>query len=292
VDIIPKKICSFECIYCQLGKTNRKTVRRFSYVNIEELKGQLRHILAGCPKIDYITISGSGEPTLHKNIDKIIAAIKKVSNKKYPLCLITNSSLLYRKDVRKELQSADVVIPSIDAVDKQTFRRVNRPHRYISFEKMLAGIVKFRQEYKGKLWLEIMVIRNITDSPKTICTFKEIVGRINPDRVFINTPVRPAPFTKANLMPSAKVISEFKCALAESCKLVGFQPAVESAVKQCNISGEVIQESLKRRPQTIKDLVCSLGLNAVMVEKYLRDLVKCRIVQRIVRNKKEYFFVK
>src|SRR4030042_422131 len=117
VDLFPEKICNFNCLYCQLGKTEKKVLQRQQHVDIPEFKRQLQAVLQTKPTIDYITISGSGEPTLHKNLDKVISAIKTIASKAYPVCVITNSSLLHRAEVCKELKKADLIIPSLNAAE-------------------------------------------------------------------------------------------------------------------------------------------------------------------------------
>ena len=137
VDIIPRKTCSFDCVYCQLGPGSKRCIKRSSYIDIPVFKKELRDCVRKNPALDHITISGSGEPTLHTDLDKIISIIKKTTHRKYPVCVITNSSLLYRKKVRDELQGADLIIPSLDAARASVFRAVNKPHASITVDKVI-----------------------------------------------------------------------------------------------------------------------------------------------------------
>ena len=191
VDVIPRKVCSFDCIYCQLGRTKEKSVKRFSYVDLKELGQELKEILKGRPKIDYITFSGSGEPTLHKNLDKIVRAIKRITKNKYPLCLITNSSLLDKKAVRRELKGFDLIIPSLDAALVSDFRKINRPHKTIVLDRVIKGLIALREEFKKEIWLEIMLVGDINDSISEVAALKQVISKIRPDKIQLNIPVRP-----------------------------------------------------------------------------------------------------
>jgi GTP-binding protein len=196
VDLLPGKICSYGCIYCQQGATARAGVKRFSRVDLVELKRQLKQLLLSKPHIDYVTISGSGEPTLHKNLDKVIAVINSVTKHKYPICVITNGSLLYDKQVRKELLKADMVMPSLDGCDEKTFTAIDMPEKSLKFNMVVDGLIQFRREYKGEYWLEIMLIKGINDNKVSFLKFKKLVEAIKPDKVQINLPARPAPHNK------------------------------------------------------------------------------------------------
>ncbi len=192
VSLVPKKSCTFDCIYCQVGSFSKTKIKRANYIDLFKFKRELREVLAKEPRIDYITLSGSGEPTLHKDLDKIIKAIKKVSKNKYPVSVITNSSFLYRKKVRQELKEADLLIPSLDAPDAETFKKINRPHSRIELKKIINGLIDFRREFKGKIWLEIMIVGGVNDNLEGAHKFKKIISQIQPDKVQINLPVRPS----------------------------------------------------------------------------------------------------
>lgn len=220
VDIIPKKICSFDCIYCQLGKTKKTSVKRFSYVDVKELVQELKEIIKGRPRIDYITFSGSGEPTLHKRLDKIVSAIKRTTKNKYPLCLITNSSLLYQKAVRDEIKGFDLIIPSLDAAIVSDFRKINRPHPAITLDRVIKGLIALRKGFRGKIWLEIMLVGKVNDSISEIAGLKAAISKIKPDKVQLNIPVRP-PACKLSLLPLKK-LKIIKKILGEKAETVTF----------------------------------------------------------------------
>lgn len=289
VDLLPRKICSFNCLYCQLGQTKRKTSRRFSYIKLSKFKRDLKTIIKKHPKIDYITISGSGEPTLHKGLDKIIAAIGKVTQNKYPVAVITNSSLLYKKKVREELRKADLIVPSLDAATSKTFSKINRPAKGITLKKIVSGLISLRKEFKGKIWLEIMLVAGINDSKKEAIKFKEIIDKINPDEVQLNLPVRPAG-TKISI-PSQKRINSIKKILGRKSKVVA-----KFSLKQRKreIGGDLkrdILNFLKVRPASLEDLIKSLGVNPNQIIKQLYLLIEQGLIKERWVKKTKYFVI-
>jgi len=154
VDLVPFKTCTYDCIYCQLGRTTNKTVERRQWVPLDDVLAELKEKLATRP--DYITLSGSGEPTLYSRLDELIAGIRSMTD--VPVAVLTNGSLLWQEDVRRQLMDAHLVIPSLDAGQGAMFQAVNRPHESISFEQMLEGLIAFREEYYGEYWLEVFLL--------------------------------------------------------------------------------------------------------------------------------------
>jgi len=151
VDLVPYKTCSLDCPYCQLGRTTVKTIERSPYGDADAIVAELRRALQGQEKIDYITMSGSGEPTLSSHLGDIIRRVKGITS--IPVAVLTNGTLLHRESVREELRAADLVVPSLDAVSEEIFRVVNQPHPDITVSHMLAGLTQFRKDFDGQLWL-------------------------------------------------------------------------------------------------------------------------------------------
>ena len=180
-----KKACTFNCIYCQVGRTTKFSKKRKIYVKTEKIIDEIKslpHL-----KIDYITFSGRGEPTLAKNLGVLIKTIKKLRKEK--IAVLTNSSLISRQDVRNELALADFVVAKIDAPSERLFNLLDKPMRDIKFGSIIEGIKKFRRIYTGRLGLQIMFIelnKKITNEWTTI------IKEIKPDEVQINTPTRPS----------------------------------------------------------------------------------------------------
>lgn len=189
------KVCTFDCIYCQLGKTKNLTDQRRKFIPVSEIIEELD--LLPPVQIDYITFSGTGEPTLAENLGQMIKAIKKIRSEK--IAVLTNSSLLNRKDVQEDLLLADFVVAKLDAGSQEVFEMVNRPLETIKFNAILEGIKDFKGIYKGKLALQIMFI---AENKKYAETIAEIAKEINPSEVQINTPLRPCgvkPLSKEEL---------------------------------------------------------------------------------------------
>ena len=186
---IPKKTCNYSCIYCQLGRTDRMTNTRKLFFQIKDIIREFDDFLKKDIEFDVVTIVGEGEPTLYKGLGKLIIEIKKRTKK--AVAVITNGALLYDNDIILELNEADIVLPTLDAYDQDSFIRINRPHKSISYEMVIKGLEKFSKEYRGQLWIEIMLIQGINDDDNSLNKYKEMLSEIRYDRLYINTPVRP-----------------------------------------------------------------------------------------------------
>ncbi len=268
VDLLPFKTCSFDCIYCQLGRTTRTTVRRREFVSAPEILDQIRRVLASRKKIDCITFSGSGEPTLSTAIRTIIAGIKKMTS--IPVVVLTNSSLLSHREVREALLQADIVVPTLDAATQAVFLKVHRPHASLKVEKIVAGLERFRQEFRGEIWLEVMLVKGINDHPFHLKKIKNLIAALKPDKVHLNTVVRPPAEERARpvsqselrkiqkfLGPGTEIIADFE--RKEQT------PAGEELV-------EMIVSSLRRRPMTRRDLRLFLGKSPGLIKECLSSL--------------------
>ncbi|MCK4523195.1 radical SAM protein, partial [Candidatus Aerophobetes bacterium] len=147
VDTIPFKTCSLNCIYCQLGRTINKTIQRKEYIAADDILREIEEVLREGKRIDYITFSGSGEPTLNSEIRRMISRVKELTS--IPLAILTNGTLLYRPRIREDLMEADLVIPSLDTVTQEIFEMVNRPHPSLKIDEIITGIDSFSQEFNG-----------------------------------------------------------------------------------------------------------------------------------------------
>lgn len=189
VSPIPKKYCNYSCIYCQLGRTNNLTNKRQNFFDLAEIINEFKDYMKESIKFDVVTLVGEGEPTLYSEIGSLIKELKKLTIK--PVAVITNGGLLYDKNVREALKEADIVLPSIDASNEETFKKINRPAKSIVFDEVVNGLIQFSKEYEGQLWIETMIIKDYNDNESNFYAFKEILDKINYDRLYINTPVRP-----------------------------------------------------------------------------------------------------
>ncbi|MEA2033108.1 MAG: radical SAM protein [Euryarchaeota archaeon] len=189
---IPFKTCDYSCVYCQLGRTTHMTNQRRDFFPPEELLNEIKRMIeveSSRGEIDFVTFVGEGEPTLCKSLGWLIRKTKEIAD--IPIAIDTNGSLLYRKDVRNDLSEADVVMPSLDAGTAETFRLINRPHRGIVFEAVVEGMEKFRQEYDGEIWMEVMLVKGLNDSAEELEAIKSRLSPLEPNRTYINVPIRP-----------------------------------------------------------------------------------------------------
>ncbi len=267
VDLVPHKVCSLNCVYCECGRTTKLTTERREYIPYDKVAGELSDYLENNPHPDYITFSGSGEPTLNSRFGEVLRFIKTHSN--IPVAVLTNGTLFYDKQVRTELLDADVVLPSLDAAEETAFRKINRPWHKLTIPGYIQGLVDFRNEYKGKIWLEVLIIPGLNDNKENLDALKEAFLKIGPDEIQLNTLDRPGAVgniraaTRKELqeivhywgLPQVKIIA----AAPDRKKIVSYRDDTESA----------ILETIKRRPCTLDDLHSILGLHINEINKYL-----------------------
>ncbi|MGI6678418.1 MAG: radical SAM protein [Dehalobacterium sp.] len=189
VSPIPKKTCNYSCVYCQLGRTNHMTNKRQLFFKLNEIIDEFDEVLKNNIEFDVVTVVGEGEPTLYLKLGELIFEIKKKTDK--PVAVITNGSLLYDADLRSELCQADIVLPTFDAYDDESFKKINRSHGSIDFNKIKEGLKLFSEEFKGQLWLELMLMDGVNDDDESLSKYSEALKEFRYDRLYINTPVRP-----------------------------------------------------------------------------------------------------
>ncbi len=221
ISLTPYKVCSFDCLYCQLGRTTQKTNQREVYLKteeiLEELQTWLKHNASEAEKLNYLTFSGSGEPTLNIKIGELIAEIKKITA--IPVAVITNASLLSEPQVRQAVSQANLIVPSLDAASPEMLAKINRPHQEIKIDNIINGLISLRKEFKGKLWLEVMLVKGVNDDLRQIKKLKEIVEKINPDKVHLNSPVR-TPAGSGILAVEKSKLEKIKEILGERCEII------------------------------------------------------------------------
>ncbi len=267
VDVLPPKTCTYDCVYCQLGRTTHQTAERGEFVPLEDLLSELRRKLReGCP-LDFITVVGSGEPTLYSRLGEFIAAAKALSD--VPVAVITNGSLLWRPEVRIELLQADLVIPSLDAGDAAMFHEINRPCAGIAFEQMVEGLVAFRREYPGQLWLEVLLLDGVAD--EQIGRIKVFAERIQPDRIQLNTALRPPAFSAIRPL-SADALRRTAAALGERVELPTAVEAAEDSATRSATPGEVLG-MLRRHPASVRETAIHLSITEQNARECIETLL-------------------
>lgn len=264
---IPKKTCNYSCIYCQLGRTDHLTNQREMFFPIDEIMAEFDAFLKSAEAFDVVTIVGEGEPTLYLGLGELIVQIKKKTEK--PVAVITNGALLYDPQVRAELSHADIVLPTVDAYDEASFKKINRPHGTIGFDQVQAGLKVFSETYEGQLWIEIMLIDGINDDDESLKKYADILRELRFDRLYLNTPVRPPAEAYAKEIPHEKMKNAVEQLGGISIDLLqseGFhseikdhQEAILSIIKRHPMNQFEIEGFLKSRecvdiPSVLKDL--------------------------------------
>ena len=282
VDLIPYKTCSYNCIYCESGRTTHLTNKRAEYVPTSEVIKELDHFLSANPHLDFITFSGSGEPTLHSGIGEIVQFIKS-KYPQYKIALLTNGSLMADKKLHQEILSIDLILPSLDAVDEKIFKKINQPHHRIHLDQTIAGLAEFNKNYKGQLLLEVFISPGINDQREHLQNLKEKIHFIKPDVVQLNSLDRPGiedwiqPATRAHLEEIAAFLewpTEIIAKVRDRRTSQAYHTDIESG----------IVEMIKRRPCTLEDPSETMGLHINEINKYIETLQKS---ERIFSKKME-----
>ena len=268
VDLVPRKVCTLDCVYCECGKTTKLTVERREYVPADRVIAELYEYLKTSIFPDYLTFSGSGEPTLNLGIGRIIEWIKEKAPE-LPVAVLTNGTLLSTPSVRKDLLKADVVIPSLDAAGEKSFIKTDRPHESLTIDSYIQGLADFRREYSGKIWLEVFILPGYNDSAEDLLNLKLAIEKINPDTVQLNTLDRPG--TVQNIR--AATVGELKRVVAVigrgNVEIIKPAPERKDIKSYRKDTESAILETISRRPCTLVDLSSILGIHVNEINKYL-----------------------
>lgn len=288
IDLVPLKTCTYDCIYCQLGRTTNRTICRKPYVSGKTVVRQLEEKLSSLSvKPDYVTFSGSGEPTLNSELGWVIEQIKGLT--KIPIAVLTNGSLLNLESVRRALREADLVIPSLDAGNAQLFQMINRPHPSLNFSQVLRGMEEFRKEFGGAIWLEIMFCGGMNDERKEILRIRDLIRKIRPDRVQLNTVYRPPAEDFALPLPPER-LEKIRQDLDDRVEIIPESnlPFGEKPVLQ----KDDILALLRRRPCTAEDLSRALGFKLEEVLKTLGRLAQERVLTYKLFHQKCFYEIR
>jgi wyosine [tRNA(Phe)-imidazoG37] synthetase (radical SAM superfamily) len=288
VDLVPHKVCSLDCVYCECGPTKKLTLDRKEYILYKKVTAELEDYFKNNPDPDYITFSGNGEPTLNSRIGDVLKFIKNLKPN-VPVAVLTNGTLLWSKEVRNEILDADLVIPSLDANVDADFQKINVPAKGLTLEKYLQGLIDFRKEYSGKIWLEVLIIPEYNDDEENILKLKDAILKIKPDKIQLNTLDRPGtiPDLKAAPIPVLKHIlsvwnlpnAEIIAAVPERKNMKAYRKDIENA----------ILETISRRPCTLADLEKILGVNDKELNKYLGVMENDEKIE-VVRQQRGFFY--
>jgi len=319
IDIVPMSLCSFDCIYCELGQTTRKTTERKEYIPTHKVDKALEeYFQSGTPShLDYVTFSGSGEPTLHSEVRHFIDKVKSLTDR--PVAILTNSSLLPDPRVRRDILRADLVVPSLDAASQEVFERINRPSPGIRVRDVIEGIRLFGREFQGEIWLEVLIVEGVNDAPSELEAIAEAARLIDPTRVQIGTVVRPP--SEGDVYPvdpedlediASKFRSHFKRPVdaGVEAKLEGpVGGGAESKGRgpiECQVEiiptfrrvgdrefskhqAERIVAMLRIRPVTLEELCNTLGMHRREALKYIEGLRRAHDIKSVEFEGKKYY---
>lgn len=301
IDLLPPKICTLNCVYCEVGPTTELTCERKEYVPTEEILKEIDQVLeqgtSGQP-IDVFTLTAMGEPTLHTGIGKIIAYLKSKTDK--PVAVLTNGTLFFDPKVRAELSAADIVIPSLDAARQESFERVNQPATMVNLEQVIEGLALFRREFRGELWLEILLVRDMNDSLEDLVALQQAVRKINPTRIQLNTVARPPmddrarPVTREKMEQAAAMLADGYSGRIDI--LIDFQAigkkrdGNEKQARKQQALVEEIAAMLQRRPCPLEEIDKALHVQDLdLTRECVQKLVDTGRIEKIAHDDKEFY---
>jgi len=287
VDIVPFKTCTQNCIYCQLGTDGVLTLERRAYVPIADVLAELRQRIAEGLTADYVTISGSGEPTLHSGLGELIDGIHALTA--IPVAVITNGTLLSDPQVRADCARADAVLPSLDAGDETVYRRINCPHGGIDFMTFVEGLRRFRKEYRGRYWLEVFFVEGLNTGEDQVAAIARLIKHISPDKVHLNTAVRP-PASAQAVVVSPERLAEIARKLGPRAEVIADYPTRPATPRDADLAATIVQ-TLRRRPCRVEDLCRALGANPGETVKTLAALERAGQVVQALRQGQVFYTV-
>jgi wyosine [tRNA(Phe)-imidazoG37] synthetase (radical SAM superfamily) len=287
VDIVPFKTCTQNCVYCQLGKSAVTTRQRKPWVPIADVLAEIKAAVSEGLKADHITISGSGEPTLNSDLGNLIDGIKAITP--IPVAVITNGTLLGDPAVRADCARADVVLPSLDAGDEAVFQLINKPHESITLQTLVDGLCAFRGQYKGLIWLEVFIVDGVNTSHDQLRRLRQLIDYINPDKVHLNTAVRPTAERGVMAATPAR-LAEIALALGSRAEVIAdFASPGEGAGKA---DSQEILAMLQRRPCSATDISNSAGITLIEAQQCIKELIQTGLVEAETRNNATFYRAK
>jgi wyosine [tRNA(Phe)-imidazoG37] synthetase (radical SAM superfamily) len=278
VDLVPHKVCTLNCVFCEVGITTTLTTQRKEYVPIDEVINELEAYLSQKPELDYITFSGQGEPTLNSGLGRVVSYLKD-NHPGYKIALLTNGTLFWDAGLRAEVSRIELILPSLNAATDLIFRKIDRSCASLDNNQIIEGLIQLRKEFAGKIYLEVFLVPGLNDTDTELSLLKEAILKINPDLVQLNSLDRPGPEPWVKHMTAEKldyVASFLKPLPVEIVAKATSRKSIQSF--QNDISQQIL-DTIKRRPCTDQDLCDILGLHKNELNKYLSQLLDEDLVE-------------
>lgn len=287
IDAVSRKHCTFDCIYCQVGKTTCFDLTRSSFFNPDAVIEQVIETIAGGRQIDVVSFSGSGEPTLNADLGYMIRELKKRVDR--PVAVITNGSLLFREDVRRDLIDADIILPSLDAASDDVFRRINRPHSDLDVSLMLGGLGQLRKEYKGQIWLEVMLIKGVNDDPEELARLRHAIRPMDVDRIQLNTLARPPLERHIRRLDQAEMNAAASF-FGSRCEVISEFEKTSETQSDENWTERIV-ETVMRRSLTMSDIVRITGAPPDEAKHHLEQLEKAGRIRSRALGEEVFYYI-
>lgn len=292
VDIIPYKTCTLNCIYCEIGKTNKLTSTRQHFDNPDDIVAEFKTAYNELRDItEVVTITGSGEPTLNKDFGCILNQIKQSSSN--PVAVLTNSTLITDEDVYSSLLNADIVVPSIDAATQEVFNKINLPDSALNIEEINESIVKFSQEFKGKMLLEILLVSGINDSMEEIEKIADIIVQCKYHAVQLNTVHRPPAFTGTSGVDEKKLLDIFLYLKSRGIKVEQIENFLKKfSSDSAGIDKNIILSLLEMRPCTTEDISYVFRIDSGLADEIIESLFAENSINKNEHMGKIFYFAR
>jgi wyosine [tRNA(Phe)-imidazoG37] synthetase (radical SAM superfamily) len=285
LDMVPMKMCCYDCIYCQLGPTTEHTTHRSECTDIDQVLADLERWLDDGGTADYLTFAGCGEPTLNLNLGEAIARARQMTD--IPTCVLTNGALLWKQGVRDSAMQADLIIPSLDAGTEDTFRRINRPANRLTLDQVIDGLCETASAFHGEVWLEVMLVAGVNDSDQELAALGEAVRDVGAARVQINTVVRPSGTEAVERVDNGKLVRA-RVILGATATVIS--SAWEHGVPEgAEYDEQEVLALISYRPCTMKDVAHGLGMHPNEALKHLLHLVSAGELQQQERDGQTFF---
>jgi wyosine [tRNA(Phe)-imidazoG37] synthetase (radical SAM superfamily) len=285
VDLIPPKTCTYDCLYCEVGRTTCHTIETSPLVSLQKISDELETALSK-NRPDTITLAGSGEPTLNSEIDRIISFIKERTD--IQIALLTNGSLFWKEEVMKKVMSADILLPTLSTVFNGTFKTIHRPCHGLNVSMIISGLKDLRKQYNGLIFLEIILLAGINDTEHEVEGLRKTINEISPDRVQLNTVIRPPSDSRARPMEPAHM-EKIRDFIGNKAEIIGYMPSKKKSIEHDSARLSVI-EMAKRRPVRLIDIAEVLNKTQEEAELLIKGmLIKGDIFEK--KHEGEIFYV-